>query len=43
MTEDTVVDDRIVISEGGDGGAYVLAWVWVDADQASDEDDGDDE
>jgi hypothetical protein len=38
-------DDRVVISEGDDddAGAYVLAWVWVDADQACDEDDGDDE
>lgn len=36
-------DDRVVISEGDDGGAYVLAWVWVDAEEACDEDDGDDE
>ncbi len=24
-------DPGVIVSEGGDDGAYVLAWVWVDA------------
>jgi hypothetical protein len=39
------IDDTTVVSEGGDLGAYVLAWVWVD-DQAAGivrDEDGEDE
>lgn len=27
------VDDNSIVSKGGDGGAYVAAWVWVSDDQ----------
>lgn len=28
------IDDNAVVSRGDDGGAYVAAWVWVDAQDA---------
>lgn len=28
------VDDNAVVSESDDGGAYVMGWVWVDAEEA---------
>jgi len=36
------VDERTIVSEGSDPGAYVLAWLWVEADDADDDNDDDD-
>ena len=33
------IDDTAVVSRGSDNGAYVQAWVWVEDDHPSDEDD----
>ena len=33
------IDDNAVVSRGSDNGAYVQAWVWVEDDHPSDEDD----
>lgn len=30
------IDDNAKLSDSGDGGEYVQAWVWVDADEAGD-------
>jgi hypothetical protein len=29
-SDDISLDDRVVVSKGGDDGAFVLAWVWCD-------------
>jgi hypothetical protein len=34
------VDDITVLSEGDDAGCYVMAWVWVSDDDASETDEG---
>lgn len=30
------IDGNAVVSAGGDNGAYVAAWVWVEDDEAED-------
>jgi|688.fasta_scaffold249276_3 hypothetical protein len=32
-------DDNAVVSTGGDNGAYVQCWAWVEDDPAAEEDD----
>ncbi len=33
------VDDSAIVSEGDDGGAYVMAWLWVEGDEISEEEE----
>lgn len=35
--DDVSFDDHPIVSDGGDGGAWVSAWVWVSDEGASDE------